>query len=255
MTRDDSTNLVLLAEHNLQRLFDLQAKLLKPLTLSGELSKIKRAERLIAGEKATWKEQGEVNLESIRSVRAIQKMRGIFKKQEKMSEQFTAIDHEEWTLENQVCSRRIEFVNMMMTLIEKKHLTDTQTLTHHREKLHFLHQQNESQREKLKILEKLVLEKKHCLHETAVLRDRVRAETVKLEQSSGLIHYPRLLIDFEHKMDERSALTHLIQKLKRRYGDITKETREIKENVTTAMRLSRVGKGPRITSVGRSSRF
>ena len=100
----------------------------------------------------------------------------ILKKKEQLADGLHLIDFEQLKIENQTLNEKIEERNDELTRLRKKITFNVIMLSHHREKLQYVLEQNRVQQEKLNALNEVLNEKKKDLGKEKEKREKLQKE-------------------------------------------------------------------------------
>jgi len=164
------------------------------------------------------KELQLLRLENLRLRNHLAKNQKVLKKKEELAEGLHLIDYEQLKIENQTLNEKIEERNEDLHKLKKKNTNTVQILTHFKEKLQFVIQENEKlkvegeeKEEDLKVLRK-------NLNDLKETRQSLKDQNQKLRQQTGIMNSKYLSRDFEGLKDvlksERNEATYLEQKHK-----------------------------------------
>uniref|UniRef100_A0A8B9VGD2 CCDC113/CCDC96 coiled-coil domain-containing protein n=1 Tax=Anas zonorhyncha TaxID=75864 RepID=A0A8B9VGD2_9AVES len=112
--------------------------------------------------------------------------------------------------------------------------TAVHILSHYREKLRFVEAENQVREAELMDIDILLSQKRDFLTRRKQARDRLRANTLKLQQKRGLVGNEVLLRDFEEKVDTLELLRQQLETLKRHHTGLILTRREIRKKVREA---------------------
>jgi len=164
------------------------------------------------------KELQLLRLENLRLRNHLAKNQKVLKKKEELAEGLHLIDYEQLKIENQTLNEKIEERNEDLHKLKKKNTNTVQILTHFKEKLQFVIQENEKlkvegedKEDELKVLRK-------NLNDLKETRQSLKDQNQKLRQQTGIMNSKYLSRDFEGLKDvlksERNEATYLEQKHK-----------------------------------------
>eukprot|EP01086_Lenisia_limosa_P005856 TRINITY_DN2355_c0_g1_i1.p1 TRINITY_DN2355_c0_g1~~TRINITY_DN2355_c0_g1_i1.p1 ORF type:complete len:467 (-),score=122.86 TRINITY_DN2355_c0_g1_i1:114-1514(-) len=176
----------------------------------------------------------EKELEKVRtkniSLRAtLKKLEQTMVKKEELGDGLHLIDFEQLKIENQAYNEKIEERNEDLLKLRKKITTTVLVLSHLKEKLQFILNENQELKKKLADLGDEVAEKRDSLASMKQKRDRLRAETNALQRQAGLIAHPDLLTDFDDQTAEIDRLELELQTLKNKHTRLTNGIKEKKK--------------------------
>ncbi len=150
-----------------------------------------------AAEEAKDVEVGELRLKHIMLVNQTKNLEDQVKQKEELAEGLHLIDFEQLKIENQTLNEKIEERNDELHKLRKKTTSTVQVLTHIKEKLYFVEEQNQDLEAQLKELDNTVTNVRERVTKSKQAREALRAENVLLKQKQGFIGSDLLVSDFE----------------------------------------------------------
>lgn len=133
------------------------------------------------------------------------------------------IDFEQLKIENQTLSEKIEERNEELAKLKRKKTVTVQILTHIREKLRHVTNQNKVGREALVGVDRSIVNARSNLTVSKHDRDGVRDENVELKRQRGFATSDMLIIDFEKRKSTIQELTQNISELKEKHFLLTQQ--------------------------------
>ncbi|TNV83379.1 hypothetical protein FGO68_gene100 [Halteria grandinella] len=134
----------------------------------------------------------------------------ILKKKEQLADGLHLIDFEQLKIENQTLNEKIEERNEELHKLRKKITTTVVILSHTREKLQYVQEQNRTQNEKLKGLNDELNDEKIMLSKMKKDREVLGKENQKLRQQTGIVNKKSLKTDYDHREEEIRSLSERI---------------------------------------------
>lgn len=170
----------------------------------------------------------EEELEKVRlrhiSLRSLhKKLEKTLRAREQLAEGLHMIDFEQLKIENQTLNEKIEERNEELSKLKRKKTTTVQVLTHIREKLRFIEQQNKSLQNNLSSYENNILTIRNQVTNKKLTRDELRIENKELKNQQGLANSNLLLIDYETRKHKSEELHAAITELKNRYDILIRQ--------------------------------
>ena len=132
------------------------------------------------------------------------------KKKEQLADGLHLIDFEQLKIENQTLNEKIEERNEELHKLRKKITTTVVILSHTREKLQYVQEQNRQQNEHLKKLNDLLNDEKTDLSKLKKNRESLWKENQKLKQKTGIVNKKSLKTDYDKRDDEIKDLSDRI---------------------------------------------
>ena len=127
----------------------------------------------------------------------IEKLEGAMAKREQLADGLALVDFEQLEIENSTLVEKIDDRNEELAKLRKKTTTAVQTLTHMREKLHFVSADVARLSVELATVERAVSEQRARLGQGKKARERTRVETEVARNQQGFAYADQLAIDFE----------------------------------------------------------
>ncbi|KAM5191449.1 cilia- and flagella-associated protein 184 [Mantella aurantiaca] len=187
--------------------------------------------QLQAKEERKAKEVIQVRLENIKFKNQINHHESTLRSKEELAEGLHLIDFEQLKIENQTYNEKIEERNEELLKLRKKITNTVQVLTHLKEKLQFVQNENQEQKDRLMEIEALVAHKRDILTRTKQARDSLRMNNLSLKQKCGLLGNKTLLRDFEEKVDATEELSQKLENLKRRHAELTLSSKGVMKKI------------------------
>ncbi|KAM6949034.1 cilia- and flagella-associated protein 184 [Aplochiton taeniatus] len=191
-------------------------------------------EQIQAAEQRREDELTHVRLENIKLKNKVRKFEASLRAKEELAEGLHLIDFEQLKIENQTYNEKIEERNEELLKLRKKITSTVQVLTHVKEKLQFVQNENQAKRAQLSEVEARVARKRDVLTRTKQARDGLRADNLRLRQRSGLLGNETLLRDFEEKVDASDVLEQRLEGLKRRHAEVILKCAGVKKKLEQA---------------------
>jgi chromosome segregation ATPase len=139
------------------------------------------------------------------------------KEKEELDEGLHLIDFEQLKIENQTLNEKIEERNDELHKLRKKTTTTVQVLTHIKEKLKFVEEENKHFEQELLVLNESVNAYRDSLTRAKHARDSLRNENAQLKQKQGFIGSDLLVSDFEGRKSEMEKMREKVNALRRKY--------------------------------------
>ncbi|ELW62231.1 Coiled-coil domain-containing protein 96 [Tupaia chinensis] len=192
----------------------------------GRQAALREVEQIQALEDKKEKEIRAVRLENVQLRQSLVHFETRMRAQEDMTEGLLLIDFEQLKIENQTFNEKVEERNEELLKLRNKVTNNVQTVTHVKEKLHFMDMENAHKKAKLLEVEAQVALKRDILTKTKQARDSLRLDNIKLNQKCGLLGKESLLRDFEEQVAKNEMLRQRLESLKRHHAGLTLSCRE-----------------------------
>lgn len=166
---------------------------------TGKPIKLKRILAFEAAEENRDREVAEVRLKHINLLNELKQLEDQVKQKEKLAEGLHLIDFEQLKIENQTLNEKIEERNDELHKLRKKTTTTVQVLTHIKEKLQFVQEENSVLDAELAVYNEQVTQLRDQLTKMKHVRDQLRTENAMLKQKQGFIGSDLLVQDFEQR--------------------------------------------------------
>jgi hypothetical protein len=164
-------------------------------------------------------------LEFIRMTNQLKCLEQKLKQKEKLADGLHLIDFEQLKIENQALNEKIEERNEELAKLKKKNMTTVHLLTHVKEKLQFVQQENQALKKELAEIELEVTEHRDTITRAKAEREKLKGENSRLKDSMPLIGNVDLLIDYEKKTSRISEIMDAIDHFKGRHDDLGERLR------------------------------
>mmetsp|Transcript_17526 Transcript_17526/g.19828 ORF Transcript_17526/g.19828 Transcript_17526/m.19828 type:complete len:813 (+) Transcript_17526:34-2472(+) len=162
----------------------------------------------------------QARLENIRLRNKLAKNERLLKKKEELAEGLHQIDFEQLKIENQTLNEKIEERNEELHKFRKRIVNTVQILTHTKEKLQFVRQQNTSLEDSFETLEDDLAKQREILASIKKERDQYRRDNQRLKQQTGIVNSKNLTKDFDQRKKNIEELTKLKEELKNRHAEL-----------------------------------
>ncbi|GAB5353024.1 hypothetical protein AAMO2058_000003000 [Amorphochlora amoebiformis] len=200
---------------------------------TGKLLKPKRTLALESAEAAKDKEVEGIRLTNIHHVNKLSKLISQVRKKEELADGLHMIDFEQLKIENQTLSEKIEERNDELHKLIKKTRSTVEVLTHVKEKLQFVQQEESALKKKLETLEgkrgrvTLLLDR---LMKVKKIRDSLREELVLLQGQAGFVGSDVLVSDYEKRKLTIEALKSELDELQQKHKGLTETTKKLNKS-------------------------
>lgn len=186
---------------------------------TGQPLKLKQIYAYEAAEESKDREVAEVRLRHIKLLNQLKQLEDEVKQKEELEEEgLHLIDFEQLKIENQTLNEKIEERNDELHKLRKKTTTTVQVLTHVKEKLKFVQEENEVLIDELGGLDSHVKDLRDALTKAKHVRDALRGENGTLKQKQGFIGSDLLVADFEGRKSELDSIRAQVSALKARHS-------------------------------------
>ncbi|CAH8478033.1 unnamed protein product [Schistosoma turkestanicum] len=173
----------------------------------------------------------EVRLENIKLKNKLLKAEAQLKSKDQLSEGLNLIDFEQLKFENQTFDQKIEERSEEMIKLRRKISKTVQIITHLKEKLQFVLDDNASQRKILEEIDADVSMKKDHLTKIKQTREHLRGENTKLRRSCGLLGRNALLLNYEDSFDSVMNKRQSLNEIKRTTANYRLQARALAQKI------------------------
>lgn len=184
---------------------------------NGQSIKLKRILAFEANEENLDRIVAKVRLRYIYLLKELNKLEESVMKKEKLAEGLHLIDFEQLKIENQTLNEKIEERNDELHKLRKKTTTTVQVLTHIKEKLWFVSEENTYYANELQQLIAKVGGLRDELTRNKIKRDQLRMDNGVLKQKQGFIGSDLLVNDFEMRKHDLGTMAGRVDELKARW--------------------------------------
>jgi len=164
----------------------------------------------------------EVRGSNISLKNRLAKLEQLLRKKDELAENLHVIDFEQLKIENQTLNEKIEERNEELHKLRKKTIITVQVITHMREKLQFIQQENQVLKADLAQLDTELASQRDLVAKTKHERDDYRSENVKLRQQTGIINSEHLTKDYEDRTQHIKKLKEELAMLKAKHKKLMK---------------------------------
>ncbi|XP_069850215.1 cilia- and flagella-associated protein 184 [Dipodomys merriami] len=200
----------------------------------GRQAALREVEQTQALEDKKEKEMSAVRLENVQLKQSLVHFQTRMRAQEDLSEGLLLIDFEQLKIENQTFNEKVEERNEELSKLRNKVTNNVQTITHVKEKLHYVDMENACKKMQLMEIESQVSLGRDILTRTKQARDSLRMDNIKLYQKSGLLGKESLLRDLEVKVDKTAVLSQRLESLKRHHTGLMLSCKGVKQKIREA---------------------
>lgn len=173
-------------------------------------------------------------MENVKVKLEIQSLEAVLKAQGELLKGQSFADLAYMKKENQKLVEKFDDLCGEILKLKAQVSTAVHILSHYREKLRFVEAENQVREAELMDIDILLSQKRDFLTRRKQARDRLRANTLKLQQKRGLVGNEVLLRDFEEKVDTLELLRQQLETLKRHHTGLILTRREIRKKVREA---------------------
>merc|ERR1719460_3403814 len=150
------------------------------------------------------------------------KLEQALRKKDELADNLHVIDFEQLKIENQTLNEKIEERNEELHKLRKKTVITVQVITHMREKLQFIQQENQVLKTELAQLDTELASQRDLVAKTKHERDDYRSENAKLRQQTGIINSELLTKDYEDRTSHIKKLKEELAVLKAKHKKLMK---------------------------------
>ncbi|KAM4854921.1 cilia- and flagella-associated protein 184 [Thomomys bottae] len=200
----------------------------------GRQAALREVEQIQALEDRKEKEMSAVRLENVQLKQSLAHFETRMRAQEDLSEGLLLIDFEQLKIENQTFNEKVEERNEELLKLRNKVTSNVQTITHVKEKLHYIDMENACKKTQLMRIESQVSVGRDILTKTKQARDSLRADNIRLSQRNGLLGKESLLRDLEAKVDSTEKLNRRLESLKRHHAGLTLSCKGVRQKIREA---------------------
>jgi hypothetical protein len=133
------------------------------------------------------------------------------------------IDFEQLKIENQTLSEKIEERNEELSKLKRKKTITVQILTHIREKLRYIENQNIITSQELISIDRDIISTRNNVTVSKHNREIYRENNIELKRQRGFATSDLLIIDYETRKNTIEMLQHSIKELQERHFLLTKQ--------------------------------
>lgn len=154
----------------------------------------------------------------------------VLKKKEQLADGLHLIDFEQLKIENQTLNEKIEERNEELHKLRKKITQTVVILSHTREKLQYVNEQNRIQEIQLIELNEQLNNEKNDQSKLKKNREKLQKINQRLKQQTGIVNSKDLKVDFERRAAEIESLQQKIVQLESKHKslqDIIEQATEI----------------------------
>lgn len=187
---------------------------------TGKPIKLKRILAFEAAEEARDRDVARVRLRHINLLNELRTLEDAVRVKEKLAEGLHLIDFEQLKIENQTLNEKIEERNDELHKLKKKTTTTVQVLTHIKEKLQCVREENTHSQAELRSINHQVQSLRDQLTKTKHVRDASRGENQSLKQKQGFIGSDLLVSDFENRKGDIDLLRTKVEGLKAKWRNL-----------------------------------
>ncbi|GJQ72211.1 hypothetical protein Trydic_g3302 [Trypoxylus dichotomus] len=191
----------------------------------------KLLDRLLKNQRTKSKEILEMRLCFIKLRNNIEELTAAIKAMDKIGEDHTLIDYEQLKMENQNHADKIEERDEELSKLRTKCAAAIQTLAHLREKSSSTDIDILEMNDKLDEVEMERNDWREKVNSLKKERDNLRCHIVKLQEDSGLLTKPKLLLDMQDTLEQIEACKSEIQRINATYSQKAKALEAIKRNI------------------------
>jgi len=141
------------------------------------------------------------------------------RKKDELADNLHVIDFEQLKIENQTLNEKIEERNEELHKLKKKTVITVQVMTHMREKLQCIVQENHVLKTQLTQLDQELGGQRDLVAKTKHERDDFRVENTKFKQQAGLINSRVLNEDYETRTKRINEIKNNIERLRDTYNE------------------------------------
>lgn len=187
---------------------------------TGKPIKLKRILAFESAEEMKDREVARVRLRHINLLNELRTLEDAVRVKEKLAEGLHLIDFEQLKIENQTLNEKIEERNDELHKLKKKTTTTVQVLTHIKEKLQFVKEENQYSQNELRTINMVVQNLRDQLTRMKHARDEARNENSILKQKQGFIGSDLLVSDFENRKGDIDVLRSKVESLKQKWRNL-----------------------------------
>ena len=151
------------------------------------------------------------------------------------------IDFEQLKIENQTLNEKIEERNDELHKLGKKTTTTVQVLSHIKEKLSFVNDDNSIKAKNLSVLDTQLAQLRDQLAKTKQLRDTLRQDNLNMKQNQGFVSSDLLVVDFDQRKHTIEELEKKLTQLQDRHKEcsaLIKQAEETENRVKSPLNSS-----------------
>jgi hypothetical protein len=158
------------------------------------------------------------------------------------------IDFEQLKIENQTLSEKIEERNEELSKLKRKKTITVQILTHIREKLRYIENQNVVTSQELVGIDRDIITTRNHVTTAKHNREIFRENNIELKRQRGFATSDLLIIDYETRKQTIEMLQQSINELQERHFLLTKQITTNKLKLTQSTQGMGMGMGMRFSA-------
>ncbi|KAI6069664.1 Coiled-coil domain-containing protein 96 [Aix galericulata] len=185
--------------------------------LGGRAAAVQVVDGVLAKEQVKERAVREVRVENVKVKLEIQSLEAVLKAQGELLKGQSFADLAYMKKGNQKLIEKFDDLCGEILKLKTQVSTAVHILSHYREKLRFVEAENQVREAELMDIDIILSQKRDFLTRKKRARDRLRANTLKLQQKRGLVGNEVLLRDFEEKVDTLELLRQQLETLKRHH--------------------------------------
>ncbi|KAI6652796.1 Coiled-coil domain-containing protein 96 [Oopsacas minuta] len=201
---------------------------------TGRQMTVELVEKILSDEIKKGTEVRNIRLENIKLSRNLGKKEEQLRQKEEVAEGLHMIEFEQLKIEHQKNNERCEDKNEDINRLRGKITRTVQVLTHIKEKLHFVANENGTLREQLADSDIQVSLMRDRLTYVKQSRDKLRGDNLRHQEKGGLVNQKKLLRDLEDRNDLSTELEARLGQLRKRHAELGQLSAGIKQKITQA---------------------
>ena len=193
----------------------------------GNRLSLKQLDRLTAQEQELSRRLAEVRLVYLSQQSNIDSLTADIRQREELSEGLHLIDFEQLKIENATLHEKIEERNDEIFKLKKKKAAAIEILTHVREKLWWLGEENAGLTQQLSAESDGILQLRQSMQSWKQRRERLRKENETLRVKQGFVGSDRLVADYEQRKADISRLSAELSEKQAEYNRLRQQRQSL----------------------------
>ncbi|BFZ03630.1 hypothetical protein BsWGS_06669 [Bradybaena similaris] len=176
-------------------------------------------------------EISKIRLGIIKLKNRMEKSKRVLRSKEELADGLRIQDFEQLKIENQTLNEKIEEKNVDMTKLKRKIVSTVQVMSHCKEKLRYVQEDNVVKVNALREVEAALAESREILAKLKSNRDAMKTENAKLREESGFLGNTMLLEDFENQKGQIADASIKLKQMKAKYLMLTQRCNKIQGEI------------------------
>ena len=200
----------------------------------GNALSMKGLERMQAEERALNKQLADVRLHYLTQQAKVEGLQAAIRAKEELAEGLHLIDFEQLKIENATLHEKVEERNDELYKLGKKKNAAVEVLTHVREKVWWVWEENEQLRGGVEEEESGIQTKRREMKAVKKVREELRRENEALKVKEGFVGVDALVLDYERRKEALKVVRREVEERQKAYHAITSSTQTGKRRPSKA---------------------